>query len=276
MSAILSVWSEEISRNGNDRRHPTQLRVLAKARFKAHRAVSRARRICSATGGPRAVLKGQTGLARVKSYTEELADLNTPTVRMVARRTSSSLLLKRDLRCGKNFLVDMFYDSVPILYKARKHYGQPVFQARCPVLDMRSDVDWRSVKAAASVSERRTWCGPAGKSRFNALVRDLTYGHDIESEARDQALTVFGRTLRVPWACEAVGARKDPFADLCQKMSAKNEPQRFISLIIDPLHEARCGLICIADGASQDIFFPDSKDSGSEDVDVLMAGSVLN
>ncbi|KAI0071648.1 hypothetical protein K474DRAFT_1712288 [Panus rudis PR-1116 ss-1] len=57
-------------------------------------------------------------LVRVKSHAEELAALTTP----------KGLLLTGPPGAGKSFLIDLWFNSFPTPYKARKHYNQLVLE----------------------------------------------------------------------------------------------------------------------------------------------------
>ncbi|KAI0798473.1 AFG1-like ATPase-domain-containing protein [Irpex lacteus] len=60
----------------------------------------------------------QKALVRVKTHAEDLANLTTP----------QGLLLTGPPGSGKSFLVDLWYNSVPTPYKARKHYNELVLE----------------------------------------------------------------------------------------------------------------------------------------------------
>ncbi|KAI9067251.1 hypothetical protein FKP32DRAFT_1588610 [Trametes sanguinea] len=179
-------------------------------------------------------------------------------------------------------------------------------KARCPVVVMRSEKDWRAVRGSDG---HRSWYTPAQCSQFETQVTE-TVGIDTVPASED--ITVFGRKIHVPWSSE--GVCKFTFSELCDaslgpadyitlaaryhtfiitsipilKLSAKNQARRFISLI-DALYEARCRLICLAEAMPEELFFPDApaetppasinKDSvgnpaASVDVDVMMAEAV--
>lgn len=58
------------------------------------------------------------------------------------------------------------------------------------------------------------------------------------------------------------------------KLASKNQARRFISLI-DALYETRCRLVCLAESAPQNLFFPDALQQGGDvPMDSIMAESV--
>ncbi|KAJ7680692.1 AFG1-like ATPase-domain-containing protein [Mycena polygramma] len=159
-------------------------------------------------------------------------------------------------------------------------------KARCPVLTMRSKRDWRQQEYGGIDEVGRTWLLLEQEERFLPLLRSFC---GDESEQRDQKLTVFGRTLHVPWS--AGGASQFTFYELCDaslgpadyltlaarfhtvgitnipvlKLAAKNQARRFISLI-DALYEARCRVVCLAETKPEELFFPDAPDETLEDI----------
>jgi protein AFG1 len=114
-------------------------------------------------------------------------------------------------------------------------------------------------------------------------------------EERDQELSVFGRSVRVPWSSGGVG--QFTFRELCDeslgpadyltlaarfhtigisnipilKLAAKDQARRFIFLI-DALYEARCRAVCLAEAKPEELFFPDAPPD--ESLDVMLAESV--
>ncbi|OSD06949.1 hypothetical protein PYCCODRAFT_1464084 [Trametes coccinea BRFM310] len=180
-------------------------------------------------------------------------------------------------------------------------------KARCPVVVMRSEKDWRAVRGSGG---QKTWYTQAHRSQFEAQVAEIL---GAKPEPTSEDITVFGRKIHVPWSFE--GICKFSFSELCDaslgpadyitlaaryhtfiitsipilKLSAKNQARRFISLI-DALYEARCRLICLAEATPEELFFPDapageapsipaareSPDTlaASVDVDVMMAEAV--
>ncbi|KAI0930058.1 hypothetical protein AcV5_006860 [Taiwanofungus camphoratus] len=174
-------------------------------------------------------------------------------------------------------------------------------KVRCPVLAMRLERDWRVARAdAGSV---RSWYVYGQENDFNKKLQELAAAEPV-LESRD--LTVFGRSLHVPWSAGSVCKFK--FAQLCDeslgpadymtlaakyhtiaitaipvmKLAAKNQARRFISLI-DALYEARCRIICLAETQPEGLFFPDAPAATphgdghgqqSTDVDVMMAEAV--
>ncbi|KAI0645780.1 AFG1-like ATPase-domain-containing protein [Trametes meyenii] len=168
-------------------------------------------------------------------------------------------------------------------------------KARCPVVVMRSECDWRAVRGNEG---QRSWYTEEQRSNFEAAVRETT-------GASPTNLTVFGRNIRVPWSVDNIC--KFTFSELCEeslgpadyitlasryhtflitdipilKLSAKNQARRFISLI-DALYEARCRIVCLAEAPPQQLFFPDAPPEtpattgrrSAEEVDVMMAEAV--
>ncbi|TFK84570.1 hypothetical protein K466DRAFT_220678 [Polyporus arcularius HHB13444] len=170
-------------------------------------------------------------------------------------------------------------------------------KARCPVVLMRSDRDWRAIRGSG---EKRSWYSFARRHDFEATLAGVRRG----AETMSDDIVVFGRTIRVPWS--ANGACEFTFSQLCDeslgpadyitlasryhtfiitsipvlKLSAKNQARRFISLI-DALYEARCRIICLAEAEPEQLFFPDAPTitAGAdgrtrEDMDVMMAEAV--
>ncbi|KAL1746428.1 AFG1-like ATPase-domain-containing protein [Schizophyllum fasciatum] len=164
-------------------------------------------------------------------------------------------------------------------------------KVRCPVVEMRSDTDWREIIARD---------GEAGRSWYTTEQQD-GFTQAMKRDGLDQAdsrhIIVFGR--QVP----ALRARDDTamfaFAELCHealgpadyisiaanfhtiyitdipvlRVSDKNQARRFISLI-DALYESRCRLVALAEAIPQQLFFPDADAAEQPDVDVMMAESV--
>ncbi|KIP06505.1 hypothetical protein PHLGIDRAFT_24533 [Phlebiopsis gigantea 11061_1 CR5-6] len=165
-------------------------------------------------------------------------------------------------------------------------------KVRCLVISMRTDRDWRQVRAASSTGS--TW---------------YTQGQQTEFERKLKAL-VFGRTVYVPWSTG--GICRFTFDELCEesmgpadyltiasyfhtvaitsiptlKLSFKNQARRFISLI-DALYETRCRILCLAEVDPTALFFPDAadatssadmknglRDGGGTGLDVLLAEAV--
>ncbi|KAI8992957.1 AFG1-like ATPase-domain-containing protein [Trametes punicea] len=176
-------------------------------------------------------------------------------------------------------------------------------KARCPVVVMRSERDWRAVKGHGG---QRSWYTHEQRPNFDSKCRDIMQSAGEPSSAE---ITVFGRKIQVPWS--AGGVCKFTFSDLCDaslgpadyitlassyhtfvitsipvlKLSAKNQARRFISLI-DALYEARCRIVCLAEASPDQLFFPDApsesaaspdaegEDSAAVDVDMMMAEAV--
>ncbi|RPD57550.1 hypothetical protein L226DRAFT_301305 [Lentinus tigrinus ALCF2SS1-7] len=172
-------------------------------------------------------------------------------------------------------------------------------KARCPVVVMRSERDWRVVRGSGG---KRSWYSFAHRREFEATLEEIKHGARGSSDAD---IIVFGRAILVPWS--ANGVCEFTFSQLCDeslgpadyitlasryhtfiitsipvlKLSAKNQARRFISLI-DALYEARCRIICLAEAEPEQLFFPDAPTSSGEtvggatreDVDVMMAEAV--
>ncbi|KAI0744112.1 AFG1-like ATPase-domain-containing protein [Daedaleopsis nitida] len=175
-------------------------------------------------------------------------------------------------------------------------------KARCPVVLMRSERDWRAVRGNEG---QRSWYTFAQRHEFEAVLAEIRRGLQVEAgEASPANVVVFGRSIRVPRAengmCELT------FSELCDEslgaadyitlashyhtfiitsipvltLSTKNQARRFISLI-DALYEARCRIVCLAEAHPEDLFFPDAPTQSGEsdhraqqDVDVMMAEAV--
>ncbi|EKM54629.1 uncharacterized protein PHACADRAFT_29830 [Phanerochaete carnosa HHB-10118-sp] len=170
-------------------------------------------------------------------------------------------------------------------------------KVRCPVVVMRTKQDWREVRASSGSS--RTWYTMEHQTGFERKLEELRKGETAaaaESDAR--VLTVFGRSIRVPWTVG--GICKLSFDELCEesmgsadyltiassfhtvvitsipvlKLSSKNQARRFISLI-DALYEARCRIVCLAEAELDMLLFPDAvSTSPPADVDMLLAEAV--
>ncbi|TFY56993.1 hypothetical protein EVJ58_g7297 [Rhodofomes roseus] len=136
-------------------------------------------------------------------------------------------------------------------------------KARCPVVLMRSEKDWRVDRASRSEGQGASWYLPGQEEEF-------------ENKSLGPADYI---TLASTYHTIAV-------TDLpVLKLSAKNQARRFISLI-DALYEARCRIVCLAEMRPEGLFFPDAPtpalDDGSyesnghqqQDVDVMMAEAV--
>jgi len=172
-------------------------------------------------------------------------------------------------------------------------------KARCPVIIMRSEQDWREVRAAAGKSS--SWFVYGQEKEFERKLKAFS---DKEQVSGPRDLAVFGRSLHIPWSTDT--ACKFSFSQLCDeslgpadyltlastfptiaitsipilKLSAKNQARRFISLI-DALYECRCRVVCLAETQPAELFFPDdssttanSKVERSHDIDVMMAEAV--
>ncbi|KAI0032103.1 AFG1-like ATPase-domain-containing protein [Vararia minispora EC-137] len=166
-------------------------------------------------------------------------------------------------------------------------------EARCPVVEMKGESDWRVVKAAEKIGGEGTWFLKGQEASFESALAEMAG----DNEPRPRSLQVFGRALAVPWS--RGGACKFTFRELCEeslgpadyltiastydtvaitaipilRLSEKNQARRFISLI-DALYEARCRVLCLADVVPTQLFFPDATRATQEDVDVMMAESV--
>ncbi|KAL1942820.1 hypothetical protein VTO73DRAFT_5060 [Trametes versicolor] len=174
-------------------------------------------------------------------------------------------------------------------------------KARCPVVVMRSERDWRSVRGSKG---RGSWYTLAQSSDFEVRLEELALA---AGDASATQIVVFGREICVPWSAD--GVCKFTFSELCDeslgpadyitlaskyrtfvitsipilKLSAKNQARRFISLI-DALYEVRCRLVCLADAPLEQLFFPDAPPEAPEstgdvrgppeDVDVMMAEAI--
>ncbi|EIW63222.1 uncharacterized protein TRAVEDRAFT_43527 [Trametes versicolor FP-101664 SS1] len=174
-------------------------------------------------------------------------------------------------------------------------------KARCPVVVMRAERDWRSVRGSEG---RGSWYTLEQGSDFEARLKELALAAEDASATQ---IVVFGREIRVPWSAD--GVCKFTFSELCDeslgpadyitlaskyrtfvitsipvlRLSAKNQARRFISLV-DALYEARCRLLCLADAPLEQLFFPDAPPEApastgvardpSEDVDMMMAEAI--
>ncbi|KAK9470564.1 AFG1-like ATPase-domain-containing protein [Dipodascopsis tothii] len=159
-----------------------------------------------------------------------------------------------------------------------------VLQTRCMSHDMRSNIDWREKLAEHkddnSSFDKKYWVrGVDPDEEWEKTVEGL-FG-DI-AEGRPQRLTVYGRTLTIPWTHK--GAAIFDFETLCGEplgsadyitiasnfhtvvidnvpaltLTRKNEAKRLISLL-DALYESRVKLLMRAEKNPDDLFFPDAK-----------------
>ncbi|CAL1706731.1 unnamed protein product [Somion occarium] len=153
-------------------------------------------------------------------------------------------------------------------------------KVRCPVYVMRSERDWREIKAGDGLD--RSWFTYEQKAEFKAKLADV-----IVEEPTARSLSVFTFSqlcdeslgpadyLTLSSHFHTIVISSIPIL----KLSAKNQARRFISLI-DALYESRCRLICLADAEPAELFFPDAKASLSgefreaRDMDVMMAEAV--
>ncbi|KAF9264129.1 hypothetical protein L218DRAFT_863713 [Marasmius fiardii PR-910] len=174
-------------------------------------------------------------------------------------------------------------------------------KARCPVFDLetKDDVDWRVVRAGKDTFS--TWFIEGEEAKFEDAVLSSTDSSGKFLRTRSSQLTVFGRTLVVPWTRGNVC--KFSFPELCAeslgpadyatiastfhtivirdipilKLSAKDQARRFISLI-DAMYEARCRIIVLAQTTPENIFFPDASPDGQHQTqihdDIMMAETV--
>lgn len=164
-------------------------------------------------------------------------------------------------------------------------------KVRCPVVDMRSETDWRKVIASED-TRRPSWYTADARADFDSAV--TADGLD-KADGRD--IPVFGRKIRAFRAVD--GVVMFSFSELCfealgpadyisiaanfhsvyitdipvLRVSDKNQARRFISLI-DALYEARCRIVALADAIPQQLFFPDDSSDGLSDIDVMMAESI--
>ncbi|KAL7281558.1 hypothetical protein ACG7TL_004875 [Trametes sanguinea] len=141
-------------------------------------------------------------------------------------------------------------------------------KARCPVVVMRSEKDWRAIRGSGG---QRTWYTQAHRSQFEAQVAEILGAKPADYITLAARYHTFVITF-IP----------------VLRLSAKNQARRFISLI-DALYEARCRLICLAEATPEELFFPDApaealstlanrespeSTTASVDVDVMMAEAV--
>jgi len=88
-----------------------------------------------------------------------------------------------------------------------------LLEARCPVIELRSSVDHRRLKQAASLEELnrpRAWFLESEREAFEQAVLNATKG----ATGAPLTLSVYNRPLHVPWAID--GVARFSFADLCQ------------------------------------------------------------
>ncbi|KAI5834072.1 hypothetical protein K523DRAFT_323055 [Schizophyllum commune Tattone D] len=162
---------------------------------------------------------------------------------------------------------------------------------RCPVVEMRSDTDWREVIAHEG-GGRSSWYTTEERSEFDLAVKQDNFG-----AVDAHHITVFGR--QIPTLRAGNGVAMFTFAELCHeafgpadyisiaakfstvyitdlpvlRISDKNQARRFITLI-DALYEARCRIVVLAEAPPHQLFFPEAGTAEQPDVDVMMAESV--
>lgn len=100
-------------------------------------------------------------------------------------------------------------------------------KARCPVITMQSDRDWRVIRGGDGLN--RSWFISGEESQFDALLKTLItaetgiYSSYPKSESdshypepQPRVLHVFGRALHVPWT--SGGVCRFSFSQLCQEV----------------------------------------------------------
>ncbi|KAL1760545.1 AFG1-like ATPase-domain-containing protein [Schizophyllum commune] len=166
---------------------------------------------------------------------------------------------------------------------------------RCPVVEMRSDTDWREVIAHEG-GDRSSWYTTEERSEFDLAMKQDNFGA-VGTSADAHHITVFGR--QIPTLRAGNGVAMFTFAELCHealgpadyisiaakfstiyitdlpvlRISDKNQARRFITLI-DALYEARCRIVVLAEAPPHQLFFPEAGTAEQPDVDVMMAESV--
>ncbi|KII92426.1 hypothetical protein PLICRDRAFT_50808 [Plicaturopsis crispa FD-325 SS-3] len=176
--------------------------------------------------------------------------------------------------------------------RARLEPFVEALKVRCPVMSMRGEKDWREVRSGDGAAS--TWFKWGEENEFEERLKAISG----EGPPTSGELHVFGRILRVPFLSD--GVCKFTFPEICEeslgpadyltlasnfhtvvitdipilKLASKNQARRFISLI-DALYETRCRLVCLAESAPQDLFFPDALQQGGDvPMDPIMAESV--
>ncbi|KAG6917320.1 hypothetical protein DXG01_002978 [Tephrocybe rancida] len=167
-------------------------------------------------------------------------------------------------------------------------------KARCPVVEMGSEKDWR--RERGSNGGGRTWL--VEQAGFSQAISQLGLVAGSKQASGSQELNVFGRNLYIPWS---LGGRcKFTFQQLCNetlgpadyitlasnfhtiiltdipvlKLSDKDQARRFIAFV-DAAYESRCHLVCLADAEPEDLFFPDALVPTHTEADMIMAESIM-
>ena len=86
-------------------------------------------------------------------------------------------------------------------------------ERRCPPIELRSALDHRRLKRAASIDDvarTRSWYLPSERDAFERAVAQAASG----KTGAPRSLSVYGRELRVPWAVD--GIARFSFAELCE------------------------------------------------------------
>ncbi|KAH9942379.1 AFG1-like ATPase-domain-containing protein [Epithele typhae] len=152
-------------------------------------------------------------------------------------------------------------------------------KARCPVIVMRAERDWRVFGAALADLMREGDEHVGTSDRGHGMSTPAFVGGAVDVQ-------VFGRRIRVPWAangcfprpCDYITSPRASTLVLTDvpvlHLSAKNQARRFISLI-DALYEARCRIVVLAEAAPEDLSSRRRRAGRMRDgVDVMMAEAV--
>jgi len=184
-----------------------------------------------------------------------------------------------------------------------------LLEARCPVLELNTPVDWRrtqrSPSSAIDLNERSSWYTSEDSALFKQAIKELIG----EESGQSQMLQVYGRPVIVPWATES-GIARFTFAELCSAalgpadyisiaskyhtliidqvpqipISRKDVARRFITAI-DALYETSTRLLVSAAAEPDDTFFPETgqpvsalsnsstTDLGDDQVDMSASGT---
>lgn len=181
------------------------------------------------------------------------------------------------LVASSNRLPDQLYSSN--FNRAQIKYFDRVLKLRCDFLDMKSPNDYRELLSRENTLQHHlvSKASPSHQTTWGNLLDSLIKGQ----HGSPDKLSVYGRTLHVPW--QSQGVVMYPFEEICQGLygpgdyislaskyhtfvidhvpvmtfKMKNEARRFITLL-DALYESRCQLFLRTETGLDSLFFPEA------------------